>query len=149
MQIKLYYNVSENNQLTKNISLYSTLTGTLRHESDIVHPQILIEAATIGNANYAYIPEFNRYYYVKEIVSVRNGLLLLNLDTDPLMSFKEDIKRLTVVLEETESLAIDNYLADDRVWIAKVKDKTSVIQFPNGLSTSGDYILITAGGVAV
>lgn len=149
MQIKLYYNVSENNQLTKSISLYSTLTGTLRHESDIVHPKILVEADTIGNSNYAYIPEFNRYYYIKEITSVRNGLLLLSMETDPLMSFKQDIRRLTVVLEETESLAVDNYLADDRVWIAKVKDKTSVIQFPSGLSADGDYILITAGGVAV
>lgn len=148
MNLKIYYNISENNQLSKDITLISDLTGTLRDSSDIVNPRILIEADSIANGNYAYISQFNRYYYIKEVTSVRNGLLLLQLESDPLMSFKTDIKRLSVVLAESEQLAVDRYLPDERVWLTKVKDKTDIISFPYGLSANGDYILITAGGIA-
>lgn len=146
MYIKLYYNSSENNQLRKNITLTKDLDGTLRHESNKVYPEILIEATSLGDSNYAYIPEFSRYYYIKEIVSIRNGLWLVKMESDPLMSFQTNIKQLEVILQESESIAIDKYLADDRVWVAKVKDKTDILSFPNSLLTDGEYILITAGG---
>ena len=146
MQINLYYTASENNQLQKDLISISTLTGVLRNESNVVNPVILIEADTITNCNYAEIPEFNRYYFIKEIESVRNGLWRLSLESDPLMSFKDSILALYVILQETENTGIDNYLSDDRVWVAKVKDKTSIIPFSSGLSENGDYILITAGG---
>lgn len=146
MQIKMYYNSSENNHLSKALELVTTLTGTFRNESGVIRPQVLVEAENVGNANYAYIPEFHRYYYILEIITVRNGIWMLQLEVDPLMSFKADIYRMQAVLIETESSGVDNYLADDRVWVTKVKDKTSIIQFPSGLLESGEYILITAGG---
>lgn len=146
MDINLYYTSSENNQLVKHLSLTRTLTGSLRNESDVVHPQVLVEVANVSDSNYAYIAEFHRYYYIREIKSVRTGIWLLYLESDPLMSFQTSIKNLQVVLLESENTAIDNYLSDDRVWVAKVKDKTSIINFPYGLLESGEYILITAGG---
>lgn len=146
MNIKLYYTNSENNQLDKSLTLVYNLTGTLRNESNIVRPIILIEADSLGNSNYAYIPAFNRYYFITEITSIRTGLWLLLLESDPLMSFKDAISRLEVILQESETVSVDNYLSDNRVWLAKVKDKTSIIQFPNGLLNTGEFILITAGG---
>lgn len=146
MYIKLYYNSSENNQLRKNITLTKELSGTLRHESNKVYPEILVESSSLGDSNYAYIPEFSRYYYIKEVVSIRTDLWLVKMESDPLMSFQTDIKQLEVILQESESTAVDRYLSDDRVWIAKVKDKTDIIPFSSGLLTNGEYILITAGG---
>ena len=146
MTIKLYYTASDNNQLTKVIELTQTLTGALRNESDIVRPQILIECESVSDSNYAYIPEFHRYYFIREVESIRNGLWLIQLESDPLMSFRTSIAQLEVILQESETSNIDDYLADSRVWITKVKDKTSIIQFPSGLSETGDFILITAGG---
>ena len=146
MTIKLYYTASDNNQLTKVIELTQTLTGALRNESDVVRPQILIECESVSDSNYAYIPEFNRYYFIREVESIRNGLWLIQLESDPLMSFRTSISQLEVILQESETSNIDDYLTDSRVWIAKVKDKTSILQFPSGLSETGDFILITAGG---
>ena len=146
MNLKLYYTSSENNQLNKQLTLVSNLTGTLRDTSNVVRPTIMIETDSIGDSNYAYIPTFHRYYYIRDAVSIRNGLWLLELESDPLMSFYGDIIELTVVLKETESYGTDDYIADDRVWITKVKDKTNIINFPNGLLDTGTYVLITAGG---
>ena len=55
------------------------------------------------SANYARILEFNRYYFVVDIVSVRSGLWLLKLKCDVLMSFKSEILALTCNVERQEN----------------------------------------------
>ena len=145
MDITFYQNTSQNNKLNKNLQFIAHISGTLREPSNIVHPEILI-ATNVINSNYAYIPEFKRYYYIREITSIRNDLWKVSMDSDPLMSFATSILNLDVVLAESEQAYTDNYLADSRVWITKVKDKTDIITFPNGLLQNGEFILITAGG---
>lgn len=53
--------------------------------------------------NYAYIPDFNRYYFVVDIVSVRSGLWLFKLKCDVLMSFKDDIYDLECIVARNET----------------------------------------------
>ena len=83
MTIKLYINRSDKNVLDKNITqVGSDITGTLRDDCSVVDPVIKVEglAANITGVNYAYIQEFNRYYYINNIVC-KNHLyeLLLNI----------------------------------------------------------------------
>lgn len=146
MHTIFYYTSSENNQLNKSLSRSYSLTGAVRGETNVIRPQIMYEAASLDSYNYAYIQEFERYYFVREIRSIRNGLWLVSLEVDPLMSFKSAIENLKVILQETEGTGEDNYLSDSRVWVTKVKDKTDIIQFPSGLLNNGTFILITAGG---
>lgn len=146
MHTTFYYNSSENNQLNKNLSRSYPLTGVIRGESNVINPQILYEVDSLSPYNYAYIQEFERYYFIREVRSVRNGLWLVTMEVDPLMSFKSAIMNMSVILQETESTGEDSYLSDSRVWVTKVKDKTDIIQFPSGLLSNGTYILITAGG---
>ena len=76
MNIVLYANVSEINAVNKNITELITLTGTLREQSSIIDPVITISDIDnyVGQMNYAYIPEFNRYYFITNVESVRNNL---------------------------------------------------------------------------
>lgn len=146
MDLIFYYNSSENNKVDKSLSAAYPLVGTLRDDCDIINPQILVKADSLSAYNYAYIPEFNRYYFIKEINIYRNELWIVSLSVDVLMSYKNDILELSVILQESEIAGINNYLSDDRVWFNSVKDKTDIINFPNGLLENGEYILITAGG---
>lgn len=43
------------------------------------------------SANYVYIPEFNRYYFINDIVSLRQNLWQITLSVDVLMSYKNQI----------------------------------------------------------
>lgn len=146
MDLRLYYTSDENNKINKNLSSPLVLTGTMRDSSSIVNPVILVEGVSFNAFNYAYIPNFDRYYFIKEIVNYRNDLWILELECDVLMSFRSSILNMNCILLETESKGADKYLSDTRVWVAKVKDKTDIINFPNGLLENGEYILITAGG---
>jgi hypothetical protein len=118
------------------------VSGALRGETDIVNPTIRIYAANLPYFNYAYIPEFKRYYYLRNVRAVRNDIFEISLQSDALMSF--DISNVTGVITESQNLG-SNYL-NGRQFIRLVKSKTDIITFPNGLLDSGEYILITAGG---
>lgn len=140
--INLYNNESPPNKISKQITLILALEGTLKNESDIVNPIIRIYAPTLPNFNYARIPAFNRYYYMREVESVRADIWDIKLTSDPLMSF--DLTDVSGVLVEGQNGGSD-YL-EHRHFVRNVKSKTNIINFPNGLLDSGEYILITAGG---
>lgn len=146
MDLRLYYTNDENNKINKTLTNALLLVGTMRDSSSIINPVILVEGANFDGFNYAYIPQFDRYYFIKNIINYRNNLWILELECDVLMSFKSSILNMNCILIETEQTGADRYLANSRVWVSKVKDKTDIISFPNGLLESGEYILITAGG---
>lgn len=145
MEIRLYNNTSEQNAINKNITNETVLTGSLRNDSNIKNPVILINSTSIITQNYAYIPEFHRYYYINEITSIRSGILSISLLCDVLMSFKDDILSCNAVINHTTLTGTNRYLQSE-IYKTMVKDFTDIIPFPNGLLETGEYILITAGG---
>lgn len=145
MKITLYHNNSEKNKISKTLSSANEFEGTLRDTSNVVNPSILLACDNPTTFNYAYIPAFNRYYFITEMTSVRNDLWQVALKSDPLMSFKSGILSSQVILNETTTTGGNNYLAG-RNWVANCKNITDIINFPSGLLDSGEYILITAGG---
>lgn len=144
MNITLYVNSSEKNKIGKNITAVDTLQGSIKGESSIINPVILIEYNDPTAFNYVYIDTFGRYYFVKDVTVVRNNLLRLQLTVDVLESFKTQILAQSVIIDKNTT-QFDYYLPDDN-WKVNVKTKTDIINFPSGLLESGEFILITAGG---
>ena len=146
MYLKLYNNTSEKNAISKTLNNETTFEGRLRGECNIKNP--VIDIASNGNIpsfNYAYIPEFDRYYFIDNIASIRNGIWSIEMTCDVLMSFRTDILNSYAVINHTQQTDITEYMNSD-IWKTLVKDKTDIINFPNGLLETGEYILITAGG---
>lgn len=122
------------------------LTGSLRGSTSVKTPVINIEGTNIPFYNYAYIDEFDRYYYITDVKSVRNNIWEVSFLCDVLMSFKNDILNAHALVDNSQDKKTTNYLASD-IWSTLVKDKTDIINFSgSGLLDSGEYILITAGG---
>ena len=147
MVITLYKNNSERNCVTKTLTNPRTLNGTLRQETSIKNPIITIAGdENTPFFNYAYIEDFARYYFITDIKSIRNGVWEISFLCDVLMSFKNDILNSYAVIDQTQEYDIYNYLSSD-TFTASVKDKTDIINFSgSSLLSSGEYILITAGG---
>ena len=122
------------------------LEGSLKEECSIEKPIIIVESTiAINDYNYIHIPDFNRYYFRTGFDVIRNGLFRISGRTDVLMSFKESINNFDVILNHSESKGAKDYAQSD-VWKSLVKTKTDIIPFSSGLSESGEFILITAGG---
>lgn len=154
MDIKLYVNISEPNKINKTITEITTLNGYMRNDTSITNPSILIEndsfiSSGAARSNYAFIPEFERYYYIVDATTVQSNLWMLSLKCDVLMSFKTGILSSIAIIEQTSEIGIErvnNYVSND-VYNRIVKDKTDIIQFDSGFSDTPYYILITAGGI--
>lgn len=145
MDLILYVNNSEKNKLDKSLSSELKLTGKLREQSSVVNPSIMIQTTNPSSYNYAYIPEFKRYYFITDMVSVRTGLWEISMHVDVLMSFKDTIKGTQVILSDTETTGQTNYMVGEQ-WESNVKTVTDIVSFPNSMNVNGEYILITAGG---
>ena len=144
MTIELYNNLSDPNTVIKNITLVSTLAGSLRNETEtLIHPRILIESSSFPSVNYAYIADFGRYYFINAITAIRNNIWEIALSVDVLMSF--NLASVTSILIESESVNSNRYLPS-RGFVKTCKTKTDIVNFQSGLLDTGEYILITAGG---
>lgn len=145
MNLRLCINNSEKNKINKDLTAGVTLSGTLRNESNVVNPSIVINIDNPTIYNYAYIEDFKRYYFITDYISLRTGIWQINLKSDVLMSFKDSILASAVLINNTETTGKNNYLSGNN-WVNSCKTKTDIISFSNGLLNEGQYILITAGG---
>ena len=144
--ISLFKTASENNRVVKVLTDEKQLSGELRNQTSVLNPTIRIESAdNISGYNYCYISEFGRYYYITDIVSVRTNCWVVSLRCDVLMSYKDEIQSMNVILNNTQETGLSNYLASPN-WVNLVKTKTDIKVFPSGLSEQGEFILISAGG---
>lgn len=92
MIVYLYNTKDDNNVLEKNLTdekVYNNIR--LKTPVDIIRPSLIIESDEFLLYNYAYIPEFKRYYFIEKITNQSNKRYLLDLKVDVLMSFKNDI----------------------------------------------------------
>lgn len=146
MIITFYNNLSERKVIKKTLTNALNLSGTLREATSVTNPIITVESTVvIVGYNYCYIPDFSRYYFVVDAKTMRNNIWAITLKVDVLMSFKEAILNTPAIIDHTTERDTTNYMTSD-VWQSLVKDKTDIINFSNGLSESGGYVLITAGG---
>lgn len=145
MDITLCVNNSEKNKLGKSFSNLNVFSGSLKDETSVTNPVVMMELENPTGFNYAYIPEFGRYYFIDDMVSVRTGLWKISMKVDVLESFKNNIRGIPVILSDSTETGKEFYLSG-KVWKSTVKELTDIINFPSGLSDNGYFILITAGG---
>lgn len=144
MNILIYSNSSDRKVVNKSITLITTLTGTLRDKCSIIDPVITVEgltAAQAASANYIYIADFGRYYYINDI-TFNGNLFILSCHVDVLMSFKSQFTELEGVISRQENSY--NLYLQDGLFKTYQKPHISVKQFPSGFNTY-QYILCVAG----
>lgn len=142
MTITLYNNSSPPNFVNKTIVQVDSMEGTLRSPTSILDPVVTIERSNPVGFNYAYIPEFNRYYYVTGISSETNRLIAIGMHVDVLMTYKTEIANMDAIIKRQENQY--NLYLDDGIFKAYQNTKHKLIRFPNGF-TEFSYILALAG----
>ena len=144
MVIRLFVNSSEPNKIGKSLTQELEITGTLRGETDLLKPEVLIEAENLSQYNYMTISQFHRKYFIDDMSVVRAGLWRVRGRVDVLDTYKDVIKAQHVILKASDDNG-DSYVTGEQ-WKSKVKSLTDILPFSSGLLDSGEYILITAGG---
>ena len=115
MNIILYKMSCEDNRIDKTSFLTYVLeyNGSLRTETSLLNPQIDIQhggKTDFTQFNYAYIEDFNRYYFIDDITSVRTYISRLHLRCDVLMSYVHSIGQLPCIVARTSN---EEYVSKD------------------------------------
>lgn len=106
MTIILYTTASEENRINKVLTTVTTLTGTLREDTNVENPYITIDMTNtqtdILKCNYAYITEFGRYYFIIDKKIINNNFIELQLRVDVLKTYATEILNNEVLIERSE-----------------------------------------------
>lgn len=146
MTIDLYSNVSDNRDINKNISLISSgISYTLKDEEcSFEHPIIVLTSSKFNkDCNYAYIPEYGRYYFVADKRFVRGGRIELHLEVDVLYTYREQIKQCVGIVKRSNSQGND-YLPDEMLKVTS-QIRTNVYQSSGSFNSTLDYVLTVCG----
>ena len=139
---------SEKRALDKSFSAVTTVTGTLRNESNVVNPSILVEVGvgTIATCNYMEIPTFGRKYYITDMTSMGDNLTLVSGHCDVLSTYASGIRQNTAIVARSATQGNWNLLMNDNQ--IKLNNKKKIIvkkgftAFPKNQFS---MILITTG----
>lgn len=106
---------SEKRALDKSFSAVTTATGTLRNESNVVNPSILVEVGvgTIATCNYMEIPTFGRKYYITDMTSMGDNLTLVSGHCDVLSTYASGIRQNTAIVARSATQGNWNLLMTD------------------------------------
>lgn len=125
--------------------------GVFKLQSGVLSPTLLLtlqgadgRPLNPANWNYAYIPEFKRYYYVKEWVT-NNGQWAVFLAVDVMATYKEFIGTSTQYVLRAAS-AHDGRVVDTRYPALNYVTTTSVSKNSGMSAEGGSYILGVING---
>lgn len=138
-------NQSERNRLDKTLVDLETLTGTLRGDTSIIDPVIIVEGSleTLRQANYLTVPSFGRSYFINNIRSMRNGLVELSCHVDVLSSFKTQIRANSAIIHRSER-NWDLYINDGSL-VSEQGGRVTTQQFGGSFVGAHSFVLVLAG----
>ena len=144
MEIILYKSSSDPRVVTKTISDAITYsTATARDAFDAMGGSIIIATSSdLSDYNYAYISDVGRYYYIKDITVLRDGVWQLTISIDVLMTYDSAIRALHGTVDRQTNVN-NGYISDpeyNALTFSAIVTKT----FPNAM-TSDSIILMTIG----
>ena len=150
LTLNIYTNTSERTKVDKSLkSLFALENVLLKDSCSLQDPTFIISwsAAQSGpkylkQANYCYLSDWRRYYFITSITMLRNNLIEIACHVDVLMSFKSEIRANTAVLLRQENDY--NLYLNDGVFKCYQNPVVLTREFPAGFTTHS-YVLAVAG----
>lgn len=145
MEVQFFYNTSDARVINKNLIVGETFEGQARDEVNILTPVVIFDTDEILRYNYAYIPQFQRYYSITDKNVFREGLFMVTFSVDVLMSFRGHILQLPAVVDKQSMPENGDEYIDDSSLVTDNVMFTTVYNYPDGFNDTPELILITAG----
>lgn len=144
MNVKFYTNKSADNVVTKDIIEIASFDGYLREGCSVVDPVIKFEnfnRALVNQLNYVMIPQFGRYYFVRDI-RFEGNLTVITMHVDVVSSWQTQLKSLNAIISRQEKK--HNLYLQDGIFRTYSNPHISILPFPDGF-TDFQYIFTVAG----
>lgn len=146
MLVTFYQNNSDARQVSKSITpLANKINCNWKENTSIVNPVIYVSKVILENyasCNYMFIPEFNRYYYISNIVLEAGNILRITAYVDVLMSNRSDIGGIRCIIARSETVN-NKYFVDP---MCPVRTKRAIKYIPIGQLVQNKCYIMTGDG---
>lgn len=154
--LNLYNTTSDKKMLNKNINLLKKIDNIhFKNGCSMENPIIQITSNALGslaNCNYAYVSDFQRFYFINDITLVSNNVLELSMHVDVLMSFNSSIKQVQALILRQENIN-NPYIIDSELitFSQRILERHKIGNSPFSISAFGQQSecisLTVVGGV--
>ena len=116
MTVILYRTSDDNRVLNKSLTAIATITASPLENCALLNPRMRFRySASLKSANYMYIPELNRYYYIKSMSVNPGGEYEVVGDIDVLKTYASDIRKAHATIIRSESVGGPTYIPDSKL----------------------------------
>lgn len=143
MKVEFYHTTDNVNTINKTLQPIKTVDIIFRQAVNEATPFIIMNRDKLTGSNYVHIPNFNRYYFISSIDNYTANLVRINLTTDLLMTYKDDILNSTVLITATNT---PSYFSSNLP--TQTKTIKRVVKSDITLNKESSLILTTIGGVS-
>lgn len=144
MVLNFYKNHSDKRVINKNLSLIKSTGGIFKDDVSILDPVLIISYDEgLLDCNYVYIQDTNRYYYITDMTTSKQRLII-TCHVDVLQSWKDEILYGTGIVSRSADL-YNKYLPDSQLETYAYKlHQTKLIDSP--FTKNLNFILSVVGG---
>ena len=161
MFVVQFFKCSDDNRVvSKHLTAFSNnqYTGVVpKGEFNIMKPQLIfkVDSANIGElmgfANYMYIPEFGRYYYIQSKTLLTGNRISLTGSIDVLMTYAAGIRNLTGTITRQENIGINDVVdsllpLQNRKELAVIEFESSEFNITSANNCSYNFVINVTGG---
>lgn len=143
MKVEFYHTADNANTINKTLQPITTVNIIFRQAVNEATPFIIMNRDKLNGANYVHISNFNRYYFISNVNNYTANLVRINLVTDLLMTYKDEILNTTVLITATNT---PSYFSTNLP--TQTKTIKRVVKSDITLNKESSLILTTIGGVS-
>ena len=137
MQVVLYVNKSDKRKLEKELIEVANIDCKIKDDCSILNPTLIIKIDSV-DYNYVYIPEFNRYYYIDDIITLNSRLKEISCSVDVRQSYREQLRNTSAIIARNERY-YNQYIPDNMIG-ADSRIEVTAKKFPYSLGVQSLYL---------
>lgn len=146
MFVNFYTSVDDHRKVNKTLTPVNSADVVLKNDTSMLNPTIILKKESYDfNANYFYVGEFGRFYFVNDVKALTGQMVAVSGEIDVLMSFSSAINNLSTMIDRQENLT-NGYIVDRELPVRV--DKSVTINKFSGKFSDTNYNYLTVGGGA-
>lgn len=154
MSVTLQLMTNEKDRKTINktpTELGDPITCILKENTSIIKPTMLVSKDRLGEgwatANYGYVKEFGRYYFIDNATAETGGMIAFELTVDPLMTYSGGLMGTSFFIARSEKHGSHYFIdAEKALQSNKIVDYEIIGHIPQD-TTGNKYVLTVSGGL--
>lgn len=148
MIVNLYATSDRRDKIYKSLSTVGDIDIKLKSSTNFMSPVFTVSSinmAALTSSNYCYIPDFKRYYFINDWVSINKDIIEVHCDVDVLYTYRDAIGDCEGIMERSQGNG-EPYINDDMLLEKASKNiRTVVFSNPDASAyTNVSLILVTA-----